>query len=60
MKTHINSILIPTDFSELSESALKVAIAIAKRHDAQITLTTCNELFFFHTTDRSFFTRFSK
>ena len=38
MKTQINSILIPTDFSELSESALKVGLAIAKRQHAKITL----------------------
>jgi nucleotide-binding universal stress UspA family protein len=38
MKTQINSLLIPTDFSELSNSALKVGIAIAKRQGADITL----------------------
>src|SRR5665647_3131663 len=38
MKTQINSILLPTDFSELSESALKVGIAIAKRQNARVTL----------------------
>ena len=38
MKTQINSILIPTDFSVLSESAIKVGIAIAKRQNAQVTL----------------------
>jgi nucleotide-binding universal stress UspA family protein len=38
MKTQINSILMPTDFSDLSESALKVGIAIAKRQNAEITL----------------------
>lgn len=38
METKISSILIPTDFSELSESALKVGIAIAKRQNAEITL----------------------
>ncbi|NJO89494.1 MAG: universal stress protein [Chloroflexia bacterium] len=38
MKTQINSILIPTDFSVLSESALKVGIAIARRQKAEITL----------------------
>ena len=38
MKTQIQSILIPTDFSELSESALKVGIAIAKRQYAKVTL----------------------
>jgi len=38
MKTQINSILIPTDFSELSESALKVGLAIAKRQQAEVTL----------------------
>jgi nucleotide-binding universal stress UspA family protein len=38
MKTQINSILIPTDFSVLSESAIKVGIAIAKRQNAAVTL----------------------
>lgn len=38
METKISSILIPTDFSELSESALKVGIAIAKRQNAKIIL----------------------
>ena len=38
MKTQIQSILIPTDFSELSESALKVGIDIAKRQNAEVTL----------------------
>lgn len=38
MKTQISSILIPTDFSDLSESALKVGIAIAKRQNARVTL----------------------
>ena len=38
MNTKINSILLPTDFSELSESALKVGIAIAKRQNAEVTL----------------------
>jgi len=38
MKTQINSILIPTDFSVLSESALRVGIAIAKRQNADVTL----------------------
>jgi len=38
METKISSILIPTDFSELSGSALKVGIAIAKRQNAEITL----------------------
>jgi nucleotide-binding universal stress UspA family protein len=38
MKTQITSILIPTDFSDLSDSALKVGIAIAKRQNAEVTL----------------------
>ncbi len=38
MKAQINSILIPTDFSDLSKSALKVGIAIAGRQNAAITL----------------------
>ena len=38
MKSKITSILIATDFSELSESALKVGIAIATRQNAAITL----------------------
>jgi nucleotide-binding universal stress UspA family protein len=38
MKTQINSILIPTDFSDLSESAVKIGIAIAKRQNAEAIL----------------------
>ncbi len=38
MKTKIDSILIPTDYSDLSESALKLGIAIAKRQDATVTI----------------------
>src|SRR5665811_574895 len=45
MKTQINSILIPTDFSELSESAIKVGIAIAKRQNAEVTLLHIVDVF---------------
>jgi nucleotide-binding universal stress UspA family protein len=38
MKTQISSVLIPTDFSELSENALKMGISIAKRQSSEITL----------------------
>lgn len=38
MDVKIKSILIPTDFSELSESALLVGLAIARRQNAEITL----------------------
>lgn len=38
MKRNISKILIPTDFSEPSERALKVGTAIAKRQKADITL----------------------
>jgi len=38
MNIKIDSILIPTDYSDLSESALKVGIAIAKRQKAAITI----------------------
>ncbi len=38
MKDQIASILIPTDFSEHSESALKSGLAIAKRQNAEITI----------------------
>lgn len=38
MKAQIKSILIPTDFSDSSESALKSGIAIAKRQKAEIIL----------------------
>lgn len=38
MEKQIKSILIPTDFSDLSESALKVGIAIAKRQNSEVTL----------------------
>ncbi len=38
MKSQIKSILIPTDFSESSENALAVGIAIAERQKADIVL----------------------
>ncbi len=38
MKSQITSILIPTDFSESSENALALGIAIAKRQKAEIVL----------------------
>jgi nucleotide-binding universal stress UspA family protein len=38
MKSQINSLLIPTDFSALSENALKIGISIAKRQGSEITL----------------------
>mgnify|MGYP003737374193 CR=1 FL=1 len=38
MKSQIKSILIPTDFSESSDNALNVGIAIAERHKAEIIL----------------------
>jgi nucleotide-binding universal stress UspA family protein len=38
MESQINSILIPTDFSESSERALTVGISIAKRQKAEIIL----------------------
>ena len=38
MKTIIRSILIPTDFSELSESAIKAGVAIAREQNATVTL----------------------
>jgi len=38
MQSQINTILIPTDFSEFSESALKVGLAIAKRQEADVIL----------------------
>jgi nucleotide-binding universal stress UspA family protein len=38
MKTIIQSILVATDYSELAESALKVAIAIAQRQNARLIL----------------------
>ncbi|WP_317041840.1 universal stress protein [Aquimarina aggregata] len=40
----IKSILVPTDFSEQAESALKVAAQIAKKNDAQIYLLHILEL----------------
>jgi nucleotide-binding universal stress UspA family protein len=38
MQTTIKKILIPTDFSELSKSAIKVGIAIAKRQKAEVII----------------------
>lgn len=47
MKIQINSILIPTDFSDYSESALKVGIAIAKRQNAEIILLHVVDRFYY-------------
>jgi nucleotide-binding universal stress UspA family protein len=38
METDIKSIMIPTDFSELSESALQAGISVAKRLGARVIL----------------------
>lgn len=38
METLIKTILVPTDFSELSECALKTGISIARRQNAEIIL----------------------
>ncbi len=38
MQYQISNILVPTDFSETANNALQVAIAMAKRHNAQIHL----------------------
>jgi nucleotide-binding universal stress UspA family protein len=38
MNSEINSILVPTDFSPLSECALNVAVAIATRQNAEIDI----------------------
>lgn len=38
MKSQINTILIPTDFSEPSESALKVGLSIARRQKSDVIL----------------------
>jgi nucleotide-binding universal stress UspA family protein len=43
----IKSILMPTDFSELSERALRTAIAICKRHKAKLTLLNVIDVFLF-------------
>jgi len=45
METQIKSILVPTDFSESSENALNVGIAIAGRHGADIILLHVIERF---------------
>ena len=39
MKTEIKTILVPTDFSELSKNALKVAVKMAQRHEAKLIIT---------------------
>ena len=36
MKTVIKTILVPTDFSELSKNALRVAVKMAQRHEAKL------------------------
>lgn len=38
MQTEINTILVPTDFSPKSNNALKVAVKMAKRHEAKLIL----------------------
>ncbi len=38
MRSHIKSILIPTDFSESAERSLAVGMSIAKRQNADVTL----------------------
>jgi nucleotide-binding universal stress UspA family protein len=38
MKSKITKVIIPTDFSALSESAFKTGLAIAKRQNAEITI----------------------
>ncbi|MBN1416188.1 MAG: universal stress protein [Bacteroidales bacterium] len=45
MKAQLKSILIPTDFSDLSESALRVGIAIARRQNSSITLLHVVDMF---------------
>lgn len=45
MKAQIKSLLIPTDFSSLSENALRLGISIAKRQHATITLLHVVERF---------------
>jgi nucleotide-binding universal stress UspA family protein len=38
MKSKINKIIIPTDFSDLSENAFKTGIEIARRQHAEVKL----------------------
>ena len=38
MGTEIKSILIPTDFSDLSTNALQVAVKMAQRHEAKLLI----------------------
>ncbi len=45
----MNKILVPTDFSEQAENALKVAAMLAKKHDAEIYLLHMMEIPMSHT-----------
>jgi nucleotide-binding universal stress UspA family protein len=47
----IKSILMPTDFSELSEKALKTAIAICNRQKAKLTLLHVVDLYMLFSSD---------
>ena len=38
MKTEIKTILVPTDFSDLSTNALRVAVKMAQRHEAKLII----------------------
>jgi nucleotide-binding universal stress UspA family protein len=51
MKSQINTILIPTDFSESSGSALTVGISIAKRQNASVTLLNVIDSMIYFQTD---------
>ena len=37
----MKKILVPTDFSEQAENALKVAAQLAKKHNAEFIYCTC-------------------
>ena len=39
MKTEIKTILVPTDFSDLSKNALRVAVKMAQRHEAKLIIS---------------------
>lgn len=51
MENDIKTLIVPTDFSEKSENALRLAVQIANRHQAKITLIHVAETY--HLIDRT-------
>ncbi|WP_185146652.1 universal stress protein [Chryseobacterium sp.] len=51
MENKIKTLIVPTDFSEKSENALRLAVQMSKRHHAKIILVHVAEMY--HLTDRT-------